>query len=129
MNSHLNISSWNVWGLGDPNQATVIKNWACRFYHNLDNMCFQEWQAQSTLAKLNLQALAHDSPVFLDSHEESDRVGSAIIAASHVKVLDHGSKGDGTFSWIKVESSREPIYIGLYMLLQIGAAKLCSGNG
>jgi hypothetical protein len=59
-----------------------------------------------------LQSLAHYGQVFIDRNADSDWVGSAIVAASHVKVLDHGSKEDGTFVWIKVESSRGPIFVG-----------------
>jgi hypothetical protein len=75
-------------------------------------MCFQELQAHSALVKLNLQSLAHDGQVFTDSNADSDRVGSTIVAAPHVKVLDHGSKGEGAFVWIKVESLRGPIFVG-----------------
>jgi hypothetical protein len=75
-------------------------------------MCFQELQANSALVKLHLQTLSPHGHVVLDAHDESDCVGSAIVTSPSAKILDFGSKGDSTCSWIKLETVRGPIHIG-----------------
>jgi exonuclease III len=111
MNDTLKLCSWNVRGFGDPNRTQIARNWAQRFYDTLDVMCYQELQANSHLVQLHLQTLGPEGQVFIVS-SGSGRVGSAIVTARHIKVLDNGSRGDGTFTWVKVDSVKGPIFIG-----------------
>jgi hypothetical protein len=58
-------------------------------------MCFQELQANLYIVQLHLQSMQPEGQVVIDS-TETGRVGSAIVTAPHVTILDQGSHGDGT---------------------------------
>lgn len=55
--------------------------------------------------------------LFLDSTFEVDysavgRAGAAVVVFPHLKVLDQGSRGDGTFAWATIETKTGPVSIG-----------------
>ena len=59
----------------------------------------QELQANPAIVKLHLQNIFTNGVVEMDVTPEG-RTGSAIVVASNLEVLDHGHKGDSTFSWV-----------------------------
>jgi exonuclease III len=112
MNRELKIASWNVRGLGDPHRALILKNWMCKGYDSIDVMCLQELQASESCILFQLQSIFPTGTSVIDSLD-SGRVGSAVLLAPHLVILDQGSRGDGTFSWAKIETSKGPVHVGL----------------
>ena len=111
MTSTLSVNLWNVRGLGDSHRATIIKQWMRRFYPKLNILCLQELQAQTNLVEFHLRSMLPDGTVVTDS-SEGGRAGSTIVVASNVTVLDSGAKGDGTFTWMKIQTISGPLHIG-----------------
>jgi exonuclease III len=111
MNSELNVATWNVWGLGDPHRALILQNWMRRFYPATEVICLQELQANPSTVNFHLQSLLPGGTVQLDVTPEG-RTGCAIVVAPHLTVLAQGSKGDGTFAWVKVQTEQGTLNIG-----------------
>jgi exonuclease III len=111
MNSDLQVASWNVRGLGDPHRAQIVTTWLRWFYSTTDVVCLQELQAKPAIVEIHLRNLIQNGTVIFDVNAEG-QIGSAIVVKPDLEVLDKGKKGDGTFAWIKIQSSSGPIYIG-----------------
>lgn len=110
MNSQLQIACWNVQGLVDPLRTALVQNWHNKFYPQLDILCLQELQADKYRVDVQLSTLFPQGFWILD-HNVGHKVGCAIVASSHIHILDSGTKGDGTCAWVSIQSVTGPITI------------------
>jgi hypothetical protein len=66
--------------------------------------------SQSGTGCLHLQSLVPDCQVILDS-SDTGQVGNAIVVPPHIKLIDSGFKGDGTFAWAKIKVAIGTLHI------------------
>jgi exonuclease III len=95
MTEKLRVSSWNIRGFGDPHRIRVVKSWLSGLNPKVDVLCLQELQASEGMVKLQLQSFWPSGFSKIDCLPNG-RVGCALLVAPHLKVLDSGSRGDGT---------------------------------
>lgn len=67
--------------------------------------------AQEDKVQFQLLTLFQDCTFEVDYSAEG-RAGAAVVIMPHLKVLDKGSKGDGTFAWCTIETSVGPVSVG-----------------
>jgi hypothetical protein len=96
----LKVGSWNVRGLVNPHRALIDKHWLHRCYNLLEIFCLQERQASMNSVSFHLQSIFPNGKSKIDSLD-SGLVGSALLVAPHVVVLNQRSKGDGSLAWVK----------------------------
>jgi exonuclease III len=111
MSDSIQIGSWNVRGMGDPDRAMVVCCWLQNHYPTLDILCLQELQANVSNVKFQLQTITPGGVVQLDMNPEG-RVGSTLLISDGLKVLAQGCKGDGTFAWAQLQTDNGIIIVG-----------------
>jgi exonuclease III len=109
------IRSWNVCGLADPTRIRIVRSWLNGLARPLDIICIQELRAQPGIISLQLQNIFPQGTAQIDCLDNNS-VGCAVVAASHITVLDKGSRGDGSFTWIRIKTE-----VGLFLIASIYA--------
>lgn len=107
MIEQIKISSWNIWGLNDPNRSRVIRSWLDRNHQDIDLLCLQELK----LKEADTVQIMPNTTTFID-YNELGRAGAVVLVAKHIKITECGCKGDGLFYWVTIETENGPLSIG-----------------
>lgn len=111
MNDTLGISQWNVRGLEDPNRIKRLKTWLTRTKNEGSILFLQELKIKREKLKFQLGTINPDATNIIDA-PKGGKVEEAIVVPKEYQVITHDTKGDGSFAWVKIRTSRGELGIG-----------------
>lgn len=99
-------------GLGDLNRVNRLKKWIKQSKNEDFVICLQETKIKKEKLFFHLKVIDAEVTHIIDG-PIGERVGATMSIPKHFKVLDQGTKGDGSFAWATMSTGDKTLRIGL----------------